>query len=78
MDQEKFLLLRSLQLFDPLSNYSLKAILSSTHFLKTKRNQIIFFEGDETKSIYIVKSGKFKVRLKLLFLKKEKRNYFII
>lgn len=71
MDQEKFLLLRSLKLFDPLSNYSLKAILGSTHLLKTKRNQIIYSEGDETKSIYIVKNGKFKVTLSNLFFLKQ-------
>ena len=57
--------LRQVDIFSLLSSSEIHNILNSLHFTEIEKGKTIFKEGDEGKTLFIVKSGKISISIRL-------------
>lgn len=55
---ETFQFLSQVMLFEKLKNVEMARFLPALHFRKYRRGEVVFFSGDPSQALYIVKSGR--------------------
>ncbi|MGY6744638.1 MAG: Crp/Fnr family transcriptional regulator [Cecembia sp.] len=55
---ETFQFLSQVTLFEKLKNMEMARFLTALHYRKYRRNEVVFFSGDPSQALYVVKSGR--------------------
>lgn len=55
---ETFQFLSQVNLFEKLKNMEMAKFLPALHYRKYRRNEVVFFSGDPSQALYVVKSGR--------------------